>query len=147
MVAVAIGGGCGGETNPAMRLQFADRVFVTLDRAELPAGAMESRVVGNRTNLHVYFAHIETTFEPDLTAPAIAIYSKISYIPAGTVYVPMRVVILYEAALLDQAASGIVVNPGLQGVESYAMTKAQITSAFPRVMQHRPLDIGIQVAD
>lgn len=147
VVAVAIGGGCGGETNPAMRLQFADRVFVKLDREALPPGALESRVVGNRMNLHVYFAHVETAFDADLTAPAIVIYSNVRSIPAGTVFVPMRPVILYEAALQDEVASGIVVNPGLQGIESYAMTKAQITSALPRVMQHRPLDIGIQVAD
>lgn len=147
MVAVAIGGGCGGETNPAMQLQFADRVFVALDPEGLPAGAVGSRVVGNRTSLFKHFAHVETVFDTDHTGPAIVVYSNVRYLPAGTVFVPLRVVTLFEAAMLDRVASGIVVNPGLNGVQTYAMTTAQIKSALPRVMQHRPLDVGIQVAE
>ena len=140
-------GGCGGETNPAMQLQFADRVFVALDPEGLPAGAVGTRVVGNRANLHEHFAHTQTVFDPALTAPAIVIYSNLRYIPAGTVYLPMRVVTLYQAAMLDRVASGIVVNPGMDGVENYAMTKEQIESSILRVMQHRPLDVEIQVAE
>ncbi len=147
MLTVAICGGCGGETNPAMKLQFADRVFVVLDRDGLPVGAVGSPVVGNRANLYRHFAHVETVFDTGLAGPAIIIYTNIRYIPTGTVYVPMRAVTLFEAALLDRVASGIVANPGLRGVEPYAMTTAQIRSALPRVMQHRPLGIGIQVAE
>lgn len=147
VVAVAIGVGCGGETNPAMQLQFADRVFVKLDPEGLPAGAVGSRVVGNRVNLYKHFAHVETVFGTGQTGTAIVIYTNIRYLPARTVYVPMRPVTLFEAAMLDRVASGIVANPGLRGVQTYAMTTEQIRSALPRVMQHRPLDVGIQVAD
>lgn len=146
VLVVGVCGGCGGETNPAMGLQFADRVFVALDAEGLPAGAVGTRVAGDEPNFYEHFAHVETVFDPTLTAPAIVIYSNVRYIPAGTVYIPMRVVTLYQAAKLDKTASGIVVNPGINGVKNYAMTTAQIKAAISRVMQHRPLFVEIQVA-
>ena len=148
VLGVALCCGCGGgETNPAMTLQFADRVFVALDPEGLPSGAVGARFTGNRAKIHEHFAHFETVFDETLSAPAIVVYSNVRYIPSGTVFLPMRVVNLYRAATQDRLASGIVVNPGLSGVQTYAMTTEQIASAIPRVMQHRPLDLEIQVAD
>jgi len=146
VMVTVIAGGCGGQKNPAMSLQFANRVFVVVDPEALPKDADGNPGPGNAASLHLYFVHEETTFDAALTAPAIVIYSNVRYVPAGTAYTPARVLTLYGAAMADSVASGIVVNPNINGAKNYAMTKAQIKSAIPRVMQNKPLPFEVHVA-
>ena len=146
VLVVAVAGGCGGETNPAMSLQFADRVFVEVDPDALPEGDAGGQIAGTMANLNMLFAHVETTFDASLRAPAIVIYSNVRYVPLGTAYIPTRVVTLYKAALADSVASGIVVNPDVSGAKNYVMTKSEIKAAIPRVMQHKPLRFEVRVA-
>ncbi len=139
-------GACGGAKNPAMSLQFADRVFVLINPDTLPGIAAGSRIASTAKNLHLQFVHIETTFDTAVTAPAIVIYSNVRYVPVGTAYAPTRVITLYDAALDDSVASGITVNPNINGAKSYVMTKSDIKSAIPRIMQHKPLPFEVHIA-
>jgi hypothetical protein len=140
--ATATVGGCGGETNPAMKLQFADRVFVPVVPAALPAGGAP----GTYANLHSYFVHTEATFGDDGAGPAVVVYSNVRHLPAGTTYVPTRVKVFFEAAATDSEALGVIVNPNLRSVEAYTISKPELRSAIPRVMQSQPLRFEVHTA-
>jgi len=137
--------GCGGEKNPAMSLQFFDRVFVLVDPSSLRP---QDRDVGRIQvgDLQVNFVHAEADFGETGTATAIVLYSNVRYIPAGSAYMPIRVRTLYDAALDDVEAAGIVVNPGVPGTVSYTMSDGEIDAASPRIMEAKPLRLEILVA-
>ena len=137
--------GCGGDTNPAMSLQFFDRVFVLVDPSTVmpPAGDV-GRV--RAADLDLVFVHSEADFAEIGPAPAIVIYSNVRYIPAGSMYMPIRVRTMYERALDDVEAAGILVNPNVPGIESYTMSDANIDAAIPRIMDPTPLALEILVA-
>lgn len=133
---LCLAAGCAPEKNKALSLQFIDTVYVEISQETFLSldRALKRYGYGNVTdkNTETYYGYRVLSVDGK-QASFMIMYTDLSFIPLNTPFQPMRVRQCYEIVLADKSAAGILVNPEVEGRQSYYITKEEIPAALPKI--------------
>lgn len=129
---------------PVEALGSLEKVYVLLSPSSLQSldDALADKGYGN-----VKSSDFKPQFETTATelGPAITAFSSADWILPSLMFQPMTVTQWLEAALADDNAAGVIINPGHAG-QTLALTKSEVRDALEWLPRSEPLAMEIHVS-
>lgn len=129
---------------PVEALGSLEKVYVPILGSSMQSldDALEQKGYGNvkGSDFKPQFRHADTDF-----GPAVVAYSSSDWVDREHLFQPMSVTQWLEAALADDSARGVIINPGHPG-QVLALTKQEAVDAIGWLPRQQPLAMEIYVA-
>lgn len=133
------------DTNKAMNLKNWDKVYVLIEPSSLDLGITPDQAGTSKVeDIKMKYVYAETNFGK-VTGPALIVYSDLSSVPKGSVYMAMRVWQSYDAAIKDEKAIGIHVNYQSKQMTPYAVKQEDLEEAMANLNHEDPIKFNVSM--